>query len=243
MSALNRTCQQFQPGRSIPANPRRPIRRLAAMGGMTREALIEAAQRFRNQYPRPKPIRRRMWIRLAAVAVAACALLAGCAGPGDPAPTASPGDGPGSTSAAPTSPASDEPKGGFRVLETGTNSGIGSDGFEGRVLRDQAAWEAFWAEHKSWQSEPGSPPAVDFAGGEAAVAVFMGNQSSSGYSIEVSDASPAYGGLLVHYVTWSPGGGCATAAVTTQPFQLVAVPLGHGAEAGFQPDGERVRDC
>jgi hypothetical protein len=130
----------------------------------------------------------------------------------------------------------------FRVLESGSSSGIETDGFEGRVVRSQAEWEAFWAEHRSNTNEPGTPPAVDFSR-EAVVAVFMGQQPSGGYAIEVTQVADGVTGLVVHYATTRPGDDCVAAAVITQPFQVVAVEAGEDFEMGFTLDEERTHDC
>lgn len=151
-------------------------------------------------------------------------LLAGCALPAtDPTTTGAP------TTAAPTTGATTSPGTGspgapvrFRVLETGTSSGIEAEGYAGRIVRDQAAWEAFWAEHKSRTSEPGTPPAVNFSH-ETVAAVFLGQRPSSGYAIEVANVTFNYNSVRIHTAATEPGDDCGTLAVLTQPFQIVAI--------------------
>jgi hypothetical protein len=89
-------------------------------------------------------------------------------------------------------------------------------------VRDQTAWEAFWAEHKSHTSEPGTPPAVDFTQ-ETVVVVFVGQKPSGGYAVEVVNVTWNYNEVFVHPVATQPGPECATASVVTQPFQIVAI--------------------
>ncbi|MCA1811688.1 MAG: protease complex subunit PrcB family protein [Halobacteriales archaeon] len=182
------------------------------------------------------------------------ALLAGCTevsqGPGTTPTAPRTGTATGAatathatTTAAATGTATPSPGGiPFRVLESGDSSGIETDGFEGRVVRSQAEWEAFWAEHRSNTNPPGTPPAVDFSR-EAVVALFMGQQPSSGYAIEVTQVADGVTGLVVHYATTRPGDGCVTAAVVTQPFQMAAVEAGADFEMGFTLDEERTHDC
>lgn len=167
--------------------------------------------------------------------------VAGCVeAPGDgPSPT-----GGGSGTGLPSAAHSSEPpaKGGFRSLEKGWLSYVGSEGFDGRVLRDQASWDAFWAEHRSGHSEPGEPPAVDFAT-ELAIAVIRASQSSGGHAIEVTDVTAQGDGLVVRYATDSPGAGCGSGAVMTRPFHLVAAKAPADASVEFELVEERVNDC
>lgn len=150
--------------------------------------------------------------------------LAGCTGAAPEEPgtvlvprTASP--------AAPT--AEDEPVRGnvsFDTLVQGTKSGVSRDGMHMEVVFDDEAWAELWSEH-----EPGTdPPQVDF-GSSFVVAVFMGDQDSTGHRIEVTAVRADGNGVRVETLGTSPEADCVIGPAT-QPHHFVRV-----AREGLDP--------
>jgi len=89
------------------------------------------------------------------------------------------------------------------------------------AIRTEAEWHAFWRRHTSNTQPPRAPPAVDFSA-EMAVCVFMGTQSTGGYSIQIKSIEQGASGLRVVCETTSPRGGLTTQALT-QPYHMVRV--------------------
>ena len=87
-----------------------------------------------------------------------------------------------------------------------------------RVLRDRAAWNAFW---------PGvqQPPPRSFdPDREMAVAVFAGERRTGGFSLSVVSASPANGRFVVTYLESPPPRGAMVTQALTSPWALAVVP-------------------
>lgn len=106
----------------------------------------------------------------------------------------------------------------WESLDQGQQSGVQMEDAGMRVLADQEAWERFWMEHAGGRERP----PVDFAS-RLIVAVFMGQQPSSGHDIEVKNVKQVDDGILVEAVGREPGGSCGTLTVITHPFHIVAV--------------------
>jgi hypothetical protein len=107
------------------------------------------------------------------------------------------------------------------------------------VIRDSAAWQAFWAQAHA-QVEPAPPvPAVSFADSMLLVAA-LGTRSSGGYSVRID--SVARGTTLRVFVTAvSPGPGCVTTMAIAWPVQVARVARFDGS-VDFV-DAERVDTC
>lgn len=110
----------------------------------------------------------------------------------------------------------------YPILDAGTHSehpaGDTEDGAF-FLISDQSSWDSFWDEH----DPGGTPPAVDFAGGEDVVAVFAGARPSSGYSIDIVHAEEVANALDLATCECEPGPGCFTEQIETQPFQFVRI--------------------
>lgn len=90
------------------------------------------------------------------------------------------------------------------------------------VIRDNAAWIAFWTRmNANHQPEP-FRPAVDFSK-EMIVAVAMGERESGGYQITMPSARVEAGSLIVDVLSRSPGPTCVVTAAITQPVDLARV--------------------
>lgn len=117
-------------------------------------------------------------VRLRALMAALPLAVAACGGGGDSgpspamAPVAAPAP-PGPEPQPPASPAPDhgvaQPKTYHLIEATGTSSLSGEA--RNLVIQDQAAWQAFWAQHKRGLPEAAMPPAVNFSAESVAVIV------------------------------------------------------------------------
>lgn len=101
-----------------------------------------------------------------------------------------------------------------RVLETGTQSGVTTPGTQ--VIRDQAALDALWLQH----SPGNAAPTVDF-NENYVVALFMGQQSTGGYTLELDRLERFGDAIHMTTVSTSPTG--PAPSVLTFPFEIVAV--------------------
>ncbi len=113
---------------------------------------------------------------------------------------------------------------GLVTIAHGPISGIGWDhpGFKGsqRVIRNQAAWTAFWSQHSSAAPMPVPPPHVNFAHWVVLAAVQGIQTSSGGASIEIAGLQPRPGGVAVMIIDDdSPG----TMPTLSNPFHIVKV--------------------
>jgi len=91
------------------------------------------------------------------------------------------------------------------------------------VARTPAEWRGVWKDH----SPADRPPVVDFAT-HMVVGVFLGTQTTAGYSVEIVGVKLEGDALVVEYATREPGRGSMTAQILTQPFHLVSVPKREG---------------
>jgi len=71
----------------------------------------------------------------------------------------------------------------FVTLAKGSQSGVRERKFV--VIKSESDWQALWASHSSLSIPPQKPPLVDFRT-EMIVAVFAGEKSTGGYSIEIT---------------------------------------------------------
>lgn len=158
-------------------------------------------------------------------ALAACLLLAGCAGgtlrpmDGEPAYT----------------PSADASSMQIRRIGQWTNSGIGEP--RRLVIRDATNWQNFWSDLDAG----GDRPAVDFTR-ETVIAVAAGGQRSGGYDIRVDHVELRDNILRIEVIETVPGPNCITTTGMTQPVDVVVVPAAGIASWSFVERRE-VRDC
>ena len=109
------------------------------------------------------------------------------------------------------------------------------------VVRDQALWQAVWAQIYSRQSRVAPVPAIDFSQ-EMLVVVALGTRSSGGYGILVNGASEGQSaGLVVTVRSISPGRSCGRTAALTQPIDIARVPRREGNLSFVEQS--QVTDC
>jgi hypothetical protein len=91
------------------------------------------------------------------------------------------------------------------------------------LITDSAAWETQWQRTAGTRVPTPAAPAVDFST-SSVVAVYMGQQRSGGYSVEVTGAELTNGTLKVTVRQTSPGPGSMVTMALTQPYHLVRIP-------------------
>jgi hypothetical protein len=108
----------------------------------------------------------------------------------------------------------------FVTLGKGSQSGVRERKFV--VIKSESNWQALWNSHVSMSVPPKQPPVVDFQT-EMIVAVFSGEKSTGGYSIEISriqeDSSKHALEVIVH--ERKPPAGAMVIQALTQPYHIV----------------------
>lgn len=87
------------------------------------------------------------------------------------------------------------------------------------VIRDKSRYQELWQEHAGTES---SPPPVDFSK-EMALAVFMGQKKSGGYSVTIDKALQSGQNLTVHVTEKSPAPDTFVTQVLTAPAHWVSL--------------------
>lgn len=108
------------------------------------------------------------------------------------------------------------------------------------VIRDDAAWQSFWATLYKWQTSAPPLPAVDFAN-EMVVAAGLGSQPSSGYDVLVQSATESQGSVTIETRTLRPSAKCVVLTVVTSPVDLARVPRRTGSVTFHSTEG--VNNC
>ncbi|MEW6295926.1 MAG: DUF4382 domain-containing protein [Candidatus Diapherotrites archaeon] len=106
----------------------------------------------------------------------------------------------------------------FETIEKGYNSGYKTA--ENLVVKDNSAWQAAWSKVKEGVSPAPELPSVDFSK-EMVIAVFMGEQSTGGYSIEIDDLREQGNSIRVFVEESSPGPDEVVTLALTQPYHIV----------------------
>jgi hypothetical protein len=116
------------------------------------------------------------------------------------------------------------------LIAEGTRSAIETP--RQTIIRDQAAFDALWAEHSTHENPAPKIPSVNFAA-DSVVAVFAGHQPSGGHALALTDLNKTSGGWELRLSLISPGPDCMTTQVMTQPWVMVRVP-GHELPVNIQ---------
>lgn len=148
---------------------------------------------------------------------AACALLvAGCGNSKRSSSTV--------TAPSTASPTTSSSALGFTTLDRGIQSGAPAaiaSSVTAETITDAGTFGTFWTDHTSATLTPPAAPAVDFDK-ETVVGLFMGQQPSAGYGIEVvSVAAVGSNSVEVRYQTTQPSG--TSASVVTSPFHIITI--------------------
>ena len=109
----------------------------------------------------------------------------------------------------------------MRGVARGVFSGIGEARQE--IIKDQRAWQQFWARHSVQVKSAGKLPEIDFTN-DMVIAVTMGRQRTGGFTIEIDNVEVVDQKLKVSIKRTAPQPGAMSIQVLTAPFHFVAVP-------------------
>lgn len=109
----------------------------------------------------------------------------------------------------------------FRTVEQGFSSGVHER--TRRVILDEPAWRAFWAEHASYQAPPPEPPAVDFER-EGVFVALAGDKPNTCWAERVESIDVQEATVRVRVVTYAPPPGVVCGQMVSQPFHFVTYP-------------------
>ncbi len=106
------------------------------------------------------------------------------------------------------------------------------------VIRDTAAWTAFWDEFAAAVEPRPDPPSVNFTT-HMVIAATMGQRTSGGYLISVEEVAEKDGTLYARVLETSPGVSCVNITVMTAPAVAVVVPRHEGTVAFVEEELSR----
>ena len=95
------------------------------------------------------------------------------------------------------------------------------------VIRDPTEWPTMWSRIHAAQSPPPAVVQPDF-NAEMAVVAALGEKPSGGFDIVIDSVTRHERGSIVYVTERSPGSGCMTTAVVTQPVHAVRAPKTDG---------------
>jgi hypothetical protein len=107
------------------------------------------------------------------------------------------------------------------------------------VIRDQTALLQAWARLLPFADPPPPLPVIDF-NQDMLVLVAMGSQPSSGYAISIESAMERGDAATIAVLSISPGQGCASLTVITNPVALIR--MARHASVSFV-ERRQMRDC
>ena len=106
----------------------------------------------------------------------------------------------------------------FHSIAQGTTSGIVTP--QALVIQSAPAWQELWRQHAP-SGRP--PPPIDFAT-ELVVGVFLGQQPTAGYRVQVVRVEEGDREVRVIYQVHNPPPEALVVQVLTQPFHLIRIP-------------------
>ena len=142
------------------------------------------------------------------------------AAPKAPEPPAAPSANQATPAAAPDAPPPVQALS-FSTLQKGANSGVAER--KAVLMTDEAGWKANWVQANARQVPAPEAPALDF-GQQSVVAVYMGEQRTGGYAIEITGVELVGGTLKVAVKQTRPGPGAIVTQALTQPFHMIRIP-------------------
>ncbi|HYF90798.1 MAG TPA: protease complex subunit PrcB family protein [Symbiobacteriaceae bacterium] len=142
------------------------------------------------------------------------------AAPKPPETPAVPAPAPATPAAAPDAPPPVQALA-FSTLQKGAYSGVAER--KAVLLTDEAGWKANWAQASARQVPGTEAPVLDFSQ-QSVVAVYMGEQRTGGYAIEITGVELTNGTLRVTVKQTRPGPGTIVTQALTQPFHMVRIP-------------------
>ena len=90
------------------------------------------------------------------------------------------------------------------------------------VIRDADAWKGLWAQIYRTRTPAPAPPEVDFDK-QMAVAVFMGQRNTGGYSTRITSVRDTGQQVIVRVKQTSPPPGAMVTMALTQPYDVVTI--------------------
>jgi hypothetical protein len=110
------------------------------------------------------------------------------------------------------------------------------------VITNKEDWEQLWDKVVSHSYPRPQAPDVDFSK-HSIIAVFQGNEPSSGYSISVNRLVKSSKKLKVYVREVSPADACRVLLVLTQPFQIIQIDKIEDAEKVVFKIKREVTEC
>jgi hypothetical protein len=108
----------------------------------------------------------------------------------------------------------------FETVASGTTSGITER--KQIAIKSESEWISTWNMLNSSVNPVPPIPNVDFTQ-SMVILVTMGERTTAGYRVEITDITKETEGLLVKVVETSPGKGCVVPQVITRPYQIVVL--------------------
>jgi hypothetical protein len=96
------------------------------------------------------------------------------------------------------------------------------------VVRGEDEWARLWQLHAPTRPRP----PVDFSR-EIVAGVFLGNQPTAGFAVEIADARLENGTAVLRFRSRRPASDAMTAQMLTSPYHLVALPS-HPGDVRFE---------
>jgi PrcB C-terminal len=106
-------------------------------------------------------------------------------------------------------------------IAKGQQCGITTQRFE--VIRNSSSFTNLWLSHSEGFSPVPEQPVVDFDQ-NMVIAAFLGEQSTGGYSIEITGVAELADSIVVNVKGALPGAGCMLTTAVSKPYHVVTVP-------------------
>jgi hypothetical protein len=113
----------------------------------------------------------------------------------------------------------------FSTIERGSASGITRP--TTLAVKSEDEWRRVWAQHASVRAPMPSPPQIDFSR-EMVIAVFGGERTTGGFTVEVTGIELSAGITRVTYREGRPPPDSLLTQALVQPYHLVRTPRVEG---------------
>jgi hypothetical protein len=124
----------------------------------------------------------------------------------------------------------------FTTIARGSDSGYQSA--SQMVINNSEQWNDLWQQHTSNTEPPPPVPPVDFTR-YSVVAVFAGEQPTSGYSVEIlsieTNGSQTQKQLAITVQHRQPGAGDFVTEALTYPYHMIRIPKIDVSKVVFKP--------
>jgi len=113
----------------------------------------------------------------------------------------------------------------FSTIEKGSASGITTP--TTLAVKSQEDWHRVWARHAWVRTPTPGPPQIDFSK-EMVIAVFAGERTTGGFTVEITAIEDSPGAVRVTYRETGPPADSFLTQTITQPYHLVTTPRVEG---------------